>query len=132
MKLSARLLGYYLRKKYSVDLSEELSDDPCLHYPLISRETHPDMYNVIYVVDTPNFALPEHLLRRSMVIYAGVSAPERLRGFPNICVLPHSVTAGEVFLYVQGVFDLFSSWDEALVASRLDNRPILNLFYITA
>ena len=47
MKLSARLLGYYLKKKYTVELSEELSDDPCLHYPLISRETHPDMYNVI-------------------------------------------------------------------------------------
>ena len=132
MKLSARLLGYYLRKKYSAELSEEMSEEPCLHYPLISRETHPDMYNVIYIADTPGFTLPEHLLRRSMVIYAGVTPPERLRVFPNICVLSRSVTAGEVFLYVQGVFDLFSSWDESLVASRLDNRPIQNLLEITA
>ena len=132
MKLSARLLGYYLKRKYTIEISEELSEEPCLHYPLISRETHPDMYNVIYIADTPNFSLPEHLLRRSMVIYVGVAPPDRLRQFPNVCVLPRSVTAGEAFLYVQGVFDLFSSWDEALVASRLDNRPIQNLLDITA
>ena len=31
MKLSARLLAYYLNKKYSVELSEEMSEEPCLH-----------------------------------------------------------------------------------------------------
>ena len=119
MKLSARLLAYYLNKKYSVELSEEMSEEPCLHYPLISRETHPDMYNVVYVSDSAGFLLPEHLLRRSMVVYVGVTPPARLRAFPNICSISRSVTAGEVFLYVQGIFDLFSSWDEALMSLPL-------------
>ena len=132
MKLSARLLAYYLKKKYAVDASAELSAEPCLHYPLISRESRPDMYNVVYIVDTPSFSLPEHLLRRSMVVCAGAAASDRLRSRPNVCVLPRDVTAGEAFLYLQGVFDLFSTWDEALVASRLDNRPIQNLLDITA
>ncbi len=68
MKLSARLLGYYLKKKFSAEFSDQMSEEPCLHYPLISRESHPDLYNVIYIADTPGFSLPEHLLVRSMVI----------------------------------------------------------------
>ena len=131
MKLSARLLTYYLRKKYHVSASEEISAEPCLHYPMICRDSNYQLNNIIYVVDVPNFSLQDHILRRSMLIFAGVQPSENIRSKPNVVVLSRDVSAGEVFLYLQDLFDLYSGWDEELVRSRLDNRPIQNLLEIT-
>lgn len=132
MKLSARLLTYYLRKKYSISASEDLSTEPCLHYPVVYRDRYRELFNVIYIVDSPSFSLPEHLLRRSMLVFAGCQPPEHMRARPNVCVINGDGTTGEVFLYLQGVFDLYSAWDEELVKSRLANRPIQNLLDVTA
>ena len=132
MKLSAKLLAYYLRKKYGISMSDEMSTEPCLHYPVIYRDRNRELFNIIYIVDSPSFSLPEHLLKRSMLIFTGCQPPEHVRIRPNVCVVPSDATAGEVFLYLQGIFDLYSAWDEALIKSRLGNRPIQNLLDITA
>ena len=63
MKLSAKLLTYYLQKKYGATASEIISEEPCLHYPMVFRERTRELFNIIYVVDSPVFSLPEHLLR---------------------------------------------------------------------
>ena len=132
MKLSARLLTYYLQKKYGASVSDQLSVEPCLHYPMVFRERNRELFNIIYVVDSPTFSLPEDLLRRSMLVFAGCQPPESIRSKPNVCVIEGDASANEVFLHLQGIFDLYSAWDEALVKSRLANKPIQNLLDITA
>ena len=132
MKLSAKLLTYYLQKKYGAEASDNISSEPCLHYPMVFRERTRELFNIIYVVDSPVFSLPDHLLRRSMLVYTNCQPSEYARSKPNVCVVEGDVTANEVFLHLQGIFDLYAAWDEALVKSRLGNRPIQNLLDITA
>lgn len=133
MKLSALLLVHYLKKKFdNMAVSETLTSEPELRYPLAASESENDLSNVVYISGTADFYLPDYILRRSMLIFTCPADAERALGRPNICIIPQDVTVGEVFLYVQEVFDLFASWDEALIQSRLNNRSIQNLLNITA
>ena len=131
MTLSALLLAHYLKKRYDVVLSETFSPDPILRYPLTNPGPENELSSIVYICDTPEFYLPDYLLKRSMLIFTCPVEAEFTLGRPNICVIPQDVTAGEIFLYVQEIFDMFNTWDEALVQSRLNNKAIQNLLDIT-
>lgn len=132
MKLSALLLTYYLKKRYDLAASETLSAEPELRYPLTVTDPEIDLSNIVYISDTPDFYIPDYILKRSMLIFTCPVDAESVLGRPNICIMPQGVTISEVFLYVQEVFDMFAGWDEALIQSRLSNRTIQNLLDITA
>lgn len=132
MKLSACLLVYYLKKKYTVKCSDNLSVEPLLRYPIVSRQDGPDRTGIVYVTDVKNYALPNHLIRHAMVVLTGQSSDDAVASHPNVCVVNQDVSADDVCLYLQEIFDLFSAWEEELTASRLTGRPIQDLIDITA
>lgn len=132
LKLSAALLAYYLKKKYNVECSDNLSAEPLLRYPVISHQPGPDRTGIVYIVDSGDYQLPNHLIRHAMIIFTNVCEQDQTAGHPNVCMLKNDVPADDVFLYVQEIFDLYSAWEDELTQSRLSGRPIQDLIDITA
>ncbi len=131
MKLSARLIVYYLQQKYQVMASAYLTSEPLLKYPRICRESDPGQANLVYIVDTMDFFLPDRLLASSLVVLTGNLFPDFTQGAPNYCILPRNVSTEEVMDEIQDLFNLYETWNEELTHSRLNNDSIQDLLDIT-
>lgn len=132
MKLSASLLSYYLKKKYTVSESRVVTSDPVLRYALITSETGVEDDGIVYIAAGNILWRPESVRSTTLVILPGSDIPEGQKRDANVIALKEAASPEEILAFVQDVFDLFEQWDEACMASRLHNNSIQDLLDITA
>ncbi len=131
MHLSALLITWHLKKDYEVAVSDRLSCEPCLKYPLIFGGTGPLQDGIVYLSDNPSFSMPSHKLSETFLILTGAKFHISERDYPNLCILPESVPLAELFARIQEIFSLYEEWNQTLLESRLTGSTIQNLFDLT-
>ncbi len=127
MKLSALLITWHLRKKYTVTASGWLSAEPHLRYPLTYDGNGNLEDGILYMSDDPDFAMPSHKLSKTFLILTGADFHISPSDYPNLCILPESVTLRELAAFLQEIFALYEEWNQSLFDSRLNGSSIQQL-----
>ena len=132
MYLSTSLIVYHLKKQYGkIQVSDWISYNPLLKYPVHYDGKINRSGGVIYLVDGTNYPLPTHHLLKNMVIFIGDAPIHSEQSRPNCCFLPTGTDIHEVSAFLHEVFDLYEQWNRRLVDSRLENAPVQNLVDLT-
>ncbi|MCD8098338.1 MAG: helix-turn-helix domain-containing protein [Lachnospiraceae bacterium] len=131
MRLSALLITWHLKKKYCVNASDWLSAEPHLKYPLTYDGTGKLEDGILYMSDDPDFAIPSHKLSKTFLILTGAAFRISPADYPNLCILPQSVSLRELAAYLQEIFSLYEDWNQDLFDSRLNGASIQQLLDLT-
>lgn len=132
MKLSARLLSYYLKKKYDVTESSVITADPNLRYALITVDTGVEDEGIVYITSSSLLWRPEQMRNVSLTVFLGKSIPQQHLNEANVIAVSGAQGPEEVLASIQDIFDLFNQWDEDCMASRLHNHTIQDLLDLTS
>ncbi len=131
MKLSARLLVWYLHRRYPQARSAGLTGEPDLRCVCLwSRDTPPEPGAAVVVHDSA-FTLPDGELAGQLFLWIGGPAAALEGGRPNVCLLPENIPAGEAAACLQRVFTRYEEWNQSLFESRLDGGSAQELLELT-
>ncbi|MCC8164190.1 MAG: helix-turn-helix domain-containing protein [Lachnospiraceae bacterium] len=131
MKLSALLITWHLKKKYTLAVSDWLSAEPHLRYPLTYDGKGNLEDGILYMSDDPDFAMPSHKLSKTFLILTGAAFHVSPSDYPNLCILPESVSLRELASFLQEIFALYEEWNQSLFDSRLSSASIQQLLDLT-
>ncbi len=132
MRLSTSLIVYHLKKQYAdIRVSDWVSCDPLLKYPVYYDGKVSSPGGLIYLVDGTRHALPGHHLLKNMMIFVGDSSGPSEQARPNCCFLPGGTDLNRLFAFLHEIFDLYEQWNQRLMDSRLENAPVQNLVDLT-
>lgn len=132
MYLSASLIVYHLTKQYGdIRMSDWISYDPLLKYPVHYDGKVSQAGGIIYLVDGTRYPIPKHHLLKNMVIFVGDSSQISGQVYPNCCFFPEETNINTLAVFLHKVFDLYEHWNQSLMDSRLANAPVQNLIDLT-